>query len=96
MRFNQFQVRELIERSDKMVEKCICILFAKQTTDEQCSKQTRWWNHRGFSASNAKRGTEYAERIERGEHLEGDRLVQARAICLTHNKQLTRILNERD
>lgn len=92
------QIRALLESSDVAVEEGILRLHARQTTDEQRSKDTKHKNCRGFSAAHAKKGSKYADWIlgmrrdhgaKPGEGLRrADHKAQARELILHYVRQL--------
>ncbi len=80
------------------VEVGIKKLYTLQTHDEQQSLDTKHDNGVGFSQSNSRRGTRYAEWVLKSTNPPGCRLFgagleKARQVCLTHSKQLTEIAN---
>jgi hypothetical protein len=61
------QIRALLsagdERSDRAVEEALLRLHARQTTDEQRARDTKYRNNRGFSAAHARKGSKFASWI---------------------------------
>jgi hypothetical protein len=78
----------LLSINDRVVERAMIVLYARQTTDEKSSKETRHKNGRGFNSGDAKKGTCMAEYVLNGNHLTGQWLMDARAMCFKYLKQL--------
>ena len=66
----------------RAVEKAIVMLYDWQTSDEQCARDTKHTNGRGFNTAHAKVGTYYAKWIKSGKQLTGHHLGKARTIAL--------------
>ncbi|RJQ30313.1 hypothetical protein C4565_00580 [Candidatus Parcubacteria bacterium] len=93
------EVKEMLVMSPAAVEKGILRLYELQTFDEQASGDTKHHNGVGFSGSNAKPGTYFAECIQKsdrpvGKRLWGRGLERCRQICLRHSGQLTKVANK--
>jgi hypothetical protein len=76
------------------VERCILLLHDQQTPLEQRVEKAINENSAGFSGSNARYGTYLARWIKLGNHLSDKHLKSARGICITHAKQIIKILNQ--
>jgi len=79
-------IARALKTSNKAVVKGILHLFGWQTEDERESHDTRWKNDRGFRVNHAKRGSELAEKVCKGESLSMLELADAREICLCYSK----------
>lgn len=73
---------------DNAVERAIICIFNRQTTDEKAAEDTRHRNGRGFSASDAKKGSYIAKWILSGHHLTGQWLMDARGMAFKYIGQL--------
>jgi hypothetical protein len=82
------QIHSLLVTNDRAVERAIVVIFNRQTTDEQATKQTRHRNFRGFQTCDAKRGSYWARWILAGNHLTGDHLYFARRMAIKYRRQL--------
>ena len=78
----------LLSTNDRAVERAILCLYNRQTIDEQELENTKYRNGRGFSASDAKRGTYMAKWILSGKHLSGQWLLDAKGIAFKYIGQL--------
>jgi hypothetical protein len=88
MIINTETIRALLVSNDRAVERAIIVIFNRQTSDEQQGGHTSHHNGRGFSAFDAGSGTYYARWIQRGNHLTGKHLVNARKMSLRYVRQL--------
>jgi hypothetical protein len=79
---------QLLDRSDKAVERAIVAIYNRQTEDEQNSSSTTHRNGRGFNGFHARSGTYYAKWILSGRHLTGTYLIKARAMSKHYVAQL--------
>lgn len=79
-------IARAIKNSDKAVVKGILHMFYWQTEDERETVCTRWKNDKGFRVNHAKRGSELAERLCKGESLSALEMSEAREICLCYSK----------
>jgi hypothetical protein len=84
-------VRELLDRSDKAVERAVVAIYRRQTEDEQAQHQTRWNNGIGFAACHARLGSYYAKWILSGRHLSGVHVERARKMVRHYAGQLHQI-----
>lgn len=68
-KLNPWTRQELLARMDNPanLDKALLALYARQTLDEQATKDTRYLNGRGFSAFHAKTGTRLAQYVERAQ-----------------------------
>jgi hypothetical protein len=82
------EIRALLLRNPKAVDRAIVVLFERQTPSEQDAAQTSESNGRGFNAFDAERGTYWAKWILSGRSLSGSHLDKARKMSLKYVKQL--------
>lgn len=88
-------ILELLDRSDKAVERAILAIYRRQTTDEQNSATTKIRNGVGFSGAHATIGSYYARWLLSGNVLTGKHLVRARGIAKRYVGQLVEEANSR-
>jgi hypothetical protein len=79
-------IARALKASDKAVVTGLLHLFGWQTEDERDTLHTKWKNDRGFRVNHAKRGSELAERVCKGESLTVLEMTEAREICLCYSK----------
>ena len=84
-------IRELLDRSQKAVERAVVAIYRRQTEDEQASQETRWHNRVGFAACHAHLGSYYAKWILSGRHLSGLHVERARRMVRHYAGQLHQI-----
>lgn len=82
------EIKALLERSDKAVERAMVVLYERQTRDEQVTSDTKHQNQRGFSAFHAASGSYYARLVMSGRTLYGKSLAKARKMSLRYTRQL--------
>jgi hypothetical protein len=82
------QIRELLLREDRAVERAMVVLFSRQTSGEQTVGITHERNARGFSSSDASSGTYMAKWVMSGRRLSGSYLDKARQMSLRYTRQL--------
>ncbi len=107
-RFERADIAELIQTNDVAAQRAVCALFRQQTADEKEAAVTRHRNRRGFTATEARVGTEMAVWMTRGcadgvmrRRVGGrihfgdwlDRVEACRKIAMNHLGQLARIAN---
>lgn len=81
-------ISKLLSTDNKAVERAIVCIFNRQTLDEQLTKTTRHKNNRGFSSSDARKGTYMAKWIISGKHFSGQWLIDARKMSFKYIGQL--------
>lgn len=59
--WNEFEVKQLLLKNDRAVERALMALYHRQTVDEQVSSQTKTRNGKGFNAKDAFIFTSLAE-----------------------------------
>lgn len=62
-------LNDLLMTNDRAVERALVVLFARQTTEEQRTEQTRVLNNRGFTAADADILSSLAKQVLRGRQL---------------------------
>jgi len=82
------QILEQLETDDTFLVECLGILYQRQTTDEQETKETKYRNHRGFMSSHAVNGTRLAEKMLSGEEWMPEEWDKVRGIVCRYGKQL--------
>jgi hypothetical protein len=80
-------VSQLETDRDFRVE-CLLVLYKRQTTDEQETKETKWKNRRGFMSSHAVNGTRIAQALLAGEALSDEDEGKLSGIVCRYGKQL--------
>lgn len=96
MSYSNDQIKALIARSDRAVERALVAIYDRQTQDEKRVSDTRHFNKIGFSAAHAKKGSYYARWVNSGRNLTGYHLDRARSIAMHYARQLAEIANERN
>lgn len=86
-------VKALIEKSDRAVERGLCAIYARQTEDEQSSDVARHRNGCGFNGRDAGFGSTLARQILAGKPLRGRAVEIARRMCMTYLGQLVEVAN---
>jgi hypothetical protein len=81
MTMNANTVIRALDASNVAPVKGILFLCERQTEDEQEAHDTKYKNERGFRVNHAKRGTELAEKVKRGESLSLEEIAECREIC---------------
>lgn len=88
-------IRDLLDRSDKAVERAVLAIYDRQTHDEQEVEDTRHRNGVGFASCHAHLGSYYAKWILAGRHLTGKHLDKARRMVRWYARQLSEIAQAR-
>jgi hypothetical protein len=94
LKWNRENIRELLNKNDKMIEKSIVKIFENQTADEQSTEETSHDNGIGFSGCDAKILSSFAKQILEGRILSSKQLEIARKKMMKYAGQLARIANE--
>lgn len=77
-----------LETDDTFLVECLGILYNRQTSDEQETKETKYKNRRGFMSSHAVNGTRLVEKMAGGEEWSPEDWEKARGIVCRYGKQL--------
>lgn len=85
---NKDEIKSLLLRNDRAVERAMVVLFECQTNEEQSSHTTKIQNGKGFSAFHANTGTYFAKWILQGKQLSGKHLAKARKMSMFYASQL--------
>ena len=93
--YTKEEIKTLLSKSNKAVERGILAIYGKQTVVEQVTESTLYGNGIGFSAFDANRGSYYAEWIKKGRHLTGEHIEKGRKIITKYSKQLADIANKK-
>jgi len=75
----------------RWVRRALIVLHERQTSDEQRDADTRWLNHEGFTAADAKLLTSFAQQILRGRELSDKQVAWAFCKMPKYAKQLVGI-----
>ena len=92
--WTEAEIREMLQRSNRAVERGLVAIYNRQTQHEQAAEETKVLNRIGFSAFHAKRGTYYAKWVLDGKQLTGQHLEKGRKLILHYAGQLTKISNK--
>lgn len=92
---NPAYISLLLFRNDRAVERAIVAIYKRQTEDEKFAGETKHSNGVGFSGSDAKLGTYWANWILSGKTLSGNHLLKARRMSLKYIRQLSEIVTEK-
>lgn len=79
---------DLLDKSDRAVERAILILFESQIADEQQEHATKYHNNRGFCSNDAELFTSFANRIKGGQTLTPSQLECCRRLSPTGRHRL--------
>lgn len=96
-------IKQLLNESDKAVERGLVVLLSRQTADERVNETTRYQNGVGFSAFDAEILTSFAQQIERktargielGKCLSEKQMTLARKKIVRYAGQLAEEANSR-
>ena len=86
--WNKAMVIDLLNSSDRAVNRAMIAIYNRQTRDEQREADTKHTNKVGFSAAHARRGSYYGRWCKSGRCLTGRHLINARKIALHYAQQL--------
>lgn len=90
------EIRSLLEKSDKAVQRAIVALYSRQTESEKNSEATVEKNGVGFNGFDAKFFSSLAQQIQSGRNLSAKQIAFARKGIMKYSKQLASIANERE
>jgi hypothetical protein len=85
------EIINLVNTSDRAVERAILAIYARQTEDEKASSATRHLNARGFNGSDASYGSYCAKWLLKGNRLTGKHLGRCRALVRKYHRQLVEV-----
>ena len=88
-------ILELLDRSQKAVERALVVIFERQTYDEQRADATRAKNGMGFNGVHARYGSYLAKWLLSGKHLSDKHVEKARKLAKHYWRQLAEIANNR-
>jgi hypothetical protein len=88
------QIKARIASDSDFATQCLCTLYASQTSHEQATKSTADRNHRGFMSSHAVTGSKLAEKVQAGDELTADEVVQVQGLVSHYAKQLASAARE--
>ena len=102
-RWTATKIRDLLERNSAFVERCLCVLLARQTIEEVRAEVTSVNNNMGFTGVDAKFLTSLAKQIianvyhnPEGRRLSTKQLWHARKRVLKYSGQLALYANYQD
>jgi hypothetical protein len=87
------EIKDLILKSNKMVQRSLVKLFEKQTEDEKMSEETKEHNGVGFNGVDSKFLTSLAKQVQQGRTLSEKQMTHARKKLVKYSGQLTKIAN---
>ena len=87
------EIRDLLERSNKMVHRSIVKIFERQTEDEKSTEATNHNNGVGFNSVDAQLLSSFAKQILEGRSLSPKQLEWARKKLPKYSNQLAKIAN---
>lgn len=82
------QIKDRLSFDDSFVLACVLVMDARQTEDEQESRETKWRNRRGWMSSHAVHGSRIAALVRSGEDLSEEDSRRAREMVSRYTKQL--------
>lgn len=88
-------VEEGLQRNDQWVIRALLALYERQTNEEQATATTRYKNHRGFSAADARKLTGFTQFYLRRKFLSPKQMEVARLRLRKYAPQLAAIANEK-
>lgn len=89
------EIKALLKRNDRAVERGILAIYGLQTEDEQYNKETRMHNGVGFSSFDSKILSSFAQIIQSKRPLTRKQMEVARNRILKYSKQLLMIVKEK-
>jgi hypothetical protein len=92
--WNKDSIQNLLSSNDKAVARAVLAIYSLQTEDEKSTEATRHTNSVGFNHSDARRGSYYAEYVNKTGRLTGRHLEIARSMMMKYHRQLSDIANE--
>jgi hypothetical protein len=90
------EIRSLLEKSDKAVQRAIVALYERQTESERNTEATVEKNGVGFNGFDAKFFSSLAQQIQSGRVLSQKQIAFARKGIMKYSKQLAQIANGRE
>lgn len=87
------EIKGLLLKSNKMVEKSLVKLYALQTEDEKVSGRTVQSNGIGFNGVDSEILSSFAKQVMQGRTLSDKQIIIARKKIVKYSNQLTRIAN---
>jgi hypothetical protein len=88
-------IQDKLATDQRWLERGILAIDARQTLDERQSDQTKYFNGRGWSGADARRGSYYARWIRSGQHLSGRHIHFAQRMMKKYARQLLTIIEEK-
>lgn len=85
------EIKALLLRSDKAVQRALVVIYDRQTRDEKASDDTKHQNQMGFSCFHVKSGSYLACWVLSGRNLTGKHLERARKLVCHYTRQLVEV-----
>jgi hypothetical protein len=95
MSITREEVTHLLKTNDRAVERALVVLYQRQTSDEQAVLQTRHTNGVGFNATDAKFGSDLAQKVLKGWRLTPGQIGSARRMLIKYGGQLVAAAEEK-
>lgn len=95
MSITREEVTHLLRTNDRAVERALVVLFQRQTADEQAAHDTRHTNGVGFNATDAKFGSNLAQKVLKGWKLTPAQISSARRMIIKYGGQLVAAAEEK-
>ena len=86
--WNKEAIKELLEKSDKAVERAITVIYGYQTEDEKRIEGTSHDNGMGFNKIHAEFLSSLAQQIEKGRTLSPKQIAIGRKMIVHYSGQL--------
>lgn len=94
--YNTEEIKELLKKNDKAIERAIVALYSRQTESEKNSEATVEKNGIGYNGFDAKFFSSLAQQIQSGRTLTAKQIQFARRGIMKYAKQLAEIANQRE
>ncbi len=82
------EILVLLNANDRAVERALVVLYQNQTADERGSLSTRHSNGIGFNATDAKFGSDLAQKVQKGWRLSPAQIASGRKLIRKYVGQL--------
>ena len=92
--WNVFEIRDLMERNDKVLISCMLSVYAMQTNNEKLSHNTKENNGVGFNGLDAPILTSFCEFYKQRGFLSPKQIAIARKKMLKYSAQATKYAND--
>ena len=92
--WKQEEIKQLISSNDKMVYRCLQVLYSFQTTDEKFCKDTMERNGKGFNSVDAEFMSSCANFYQKNGYLTNKQKEIVRKKLIKYTRQLTDFANK--